>query len=350
MTFDLSKLGWGPFFQQQLSLEEIEETIACRVMAVHRGQLTLSMNGQVHSLPIAGKIIKEHDENPITVGDWVLVSNHTREYIRLLDRNSLIKRQAAGSDKSQQLVAANINTVFIVTSCNEDFNLSRLERYLAFAYAADVFPVIVLNKKDLCDDPEEYLRNVRTLGANIIVEAVNAHDPATLDVLQVWCKPGQTIALLGSSGVGKSTLVNALGAEHQKTGGIRTDDAKGRHTTTHRSLLPLQNGAVLLDSPGMRGIGMTESGEGIASAFEDIVELSKTCRFSDCQHDQEPGCAVKTALENDELSERRLRSYNKLLAEQERNDATIAEHRKKAKETVKYHKKVQSHQKSLKGH
>ena len=161
-----------------------------------------------------------------------------------------------------------------------------------------------------------------------------------------WCKLGQTVAMVGSSGVGKSTLANALGATNQKTGAIREDDAKGRHTTTHRSLLPLEGGAVLLDSPGIRGVGLVDSGIGVAEAFEDIADLAAQCRFNNCSHDSEPGCAVKAALAEGDISERRLGNYNKLMAEQAHNDATIAERRKKDKDMGKFHKKVKGAKKS----
>ncbi len=344
-----TQLGWGAKLQQQLSFEEMEQTIPFRVMAVHRGQLVLSSGEEEQVLPIVGKLLQERDQSPVTVGDWVLVSRDTGAFIRLLDRFSLIQRQSAGTDKSQQMVAANVDTMFIVSSCNADFNLSRLERYLSVAYAAEVYPVIVLTKRDVADDPHSYAEMARTLGASILVELINAHDPETMIGLRDMCTPGQTIALVGSSGVGKSTLANTLGATHQKTGGIREDDAKGRHITTHRSLHPLSNGAVLLDSPGMRGFGLADVAAGVATVFEEIDELSQKCRFSDCQHDQEPGCAVQAAIENEELSQRRMKNYSKLIAEQERNAASIAERRKKDKATVKFHKKVQAHRRSNKG-
>jgi len=344
----LTRLGWGSKFQQQLSFEEIEHTTPCRVMAVHRGQLVLSDGEDEQVLPIVGKLLQVRDQDQLIIGDWVLVSNDTGDFVRLLDRFSLIQRQSAGTDKSQQMVAANIDTMFIVSSCNADFNLSRLERYLTIAYSAEVYPVIVLTKRDVADDPHCYADMARTLGANILVELINAHDPETMIGLQDLCAPGQTIALVGSSGVGKSTLANTLGAKPQKTGGIREDDAKGRHTTTLRSLHPLANGAVLLDNPGMRELGLAGATTGVATVFEEIYELSKKCRFSDCQHDQEPGCAVRAAIDNEQLSQRRMKNYSKLMAEQHRNAATIAERRKKDKDTAKFHKKVQAHKSSKK--
>ena len=342
----LTRLGWGAQLQRQLSSEEMEQTTPCRVMAVHRGQLVLSSGEDERMLPIAGILLQERDQCLVTVGDWVLVSNDTGAFVRLLDRFSLIQRQSAGTDKSRQMVAANVDTMFIVSSCNADFNLSRLERYLTIAYAAEIYPVIVLTRRDVADDPRSYADMARTLGADIRVELINARDPETMTGLRDFCAAGQTIALVGSSGVGKSTLANSLGATSQKTGGIREDDAKGRHITTHRSLHPLSSGAVLLDNPGMRGLGLADVAAGVATAFAEIDELAQKCRFSDCQHDHEPDCAVRAAIENDELSQRRVNNYAKLMAEQERNAASIAEQRKKDKATVKFHKKVLAQKKS----
>jgi ribosome biogenesis GTPase len=342
----LTRLGWSAQLQQQLSFEEMEQTTPCRIMAVHRGRLELSNGEEEQVIPVADMLLQEGGQDQVTAGDWILVSNDSGDFVRLLDRFSLIQRQSAGTLKSQQMVGANVDTMFIVSSCNDDFNLSRLERYLAIAHAADVYPVIVLTKRDVANDPQSYVDMARTLGPNILVELINAHDLATMSGLQDLCKPGQTIALVGSSGVGKSTLANTLGAKPQKTGGIREDDAKGRHTTTHRSLHPLSNGAVLMDNPGMRGLGMAGIGAGVAMVFEDIDEYSQKCRFSDCSHDQEPGCAVRAAIENNELSERRLKNYSKLMAEQERNAASNAERRKKDKATVNFHKNVQAHKRS----
>ena len=340
MRPELTSLGWNSFFEEQLSPEEFNGAHICRVMAVHRGQLILSKGDQELPQNLTKKMLQDLGDYQVTIGDWLLVSKGTGDFLRLLDRKTLIKRQAAGDDNSQQMVAANIDTLFIVTSCNEDFNLSRLERYLAFAYSSDTYPVIVLTKQDMCENPQDYVEKARTLGPAIMVEVVNARDPATTAGLKSWCKAGQTIALVGSSGVGKSTLANVLGAEHQKTGEIREDDAKGRHTTTHRSLLQLANGAVLLDSPGMRGLGLADGAFGVAEAFEDIVQLTHQCRFSDCKHDREPGCAVKGALASQGLSPRRLANYNKLMAEQQHSVATTAERRKKNKDMVKFHKKA----------
>lgn len=342
----LTPLGWGSFYQQQLSPDELDQSSPCRVMAVHRGQLILSSGEQEMTIHLSGKMLRAEGDQQLTVGDWILMSPETGAFLRRLDRKNLIKRRAAGTDNSDQLVAANIDSLFIVTSCNDDFNLSRLERYLAFAHAAEVYPVIVITKKDKCQTPEDYEARARTLGPTIMVETINARDPEKLGGLKEWCAPGQTIALVGSSGVGKSTLANSLGAELQRIGEIRKDDAKGRHTTTHRSLLPLSGGALLLDSPGMRQLGLADDGAGVEAVFEEIAELARQCRFSDCQHDREPGCAVREALENGSLSPRRASNYTKLLAEQRHYSATVAERRKKDKAMGKFHKKVKAAKKS----
>jgi len=349
-TLGLSSLGWNASFEQQLSNEELEQTQPYRVMEAHRGEVILSMGNEELVLPLKGKKLAGLNGDQITVGDWLLISRDDGAFIRLLDRTSLIKRQSAGLDGPPQMVAANINTLFIVTSCNEDFNLSRLERYLVIAYAAGVYPVIVLTKQDLIDDATSYVEKARTLGKNIAVEIVSGLVPSTLNCLQNWCKLGQTIALVGSSGVGKSTLVNGLGAAPQKTGKIRESDAKGRHTTTHRALLPIADGPVLLDSPGMRGLGLVDASHGLDVVFEEVIDLSLKCRFSDCQHDQEPGCAIKGAIGNQVLTQRRVNNYNKLIAEQKYHSAPEIERRRIDKNAATNKKKGNFGKKSNRRH
>lgn len=346
----LSKIGWEPFYQQQLDSVEWEETCPVRVTAVHKGQLIVSDGIKEKNIIIKGKMLTEIIELQATVGDWLLLSSKTNEFIRLLDRKSLFIRKSPGTSNTRQLVAANVNTLFIVTSCNEDFNLSRLERYLAFAYDAGVEPVIILTKIDMIDDPDPFIHKAQTLNDFVMVEAVNALKPETLSPLFAWCKKGQTIALMGSSGVGKSTLVNSLGAQNQKTAPIREDDAKGRHTTTYRSLLPLSNGAILLDSPGMRQLQLSDSKNGLSEVFCDIEKLAMECRFKNCQHNIEPGCAIKNAIENGSLDPRRLSNYTKLLAEHERNTSTLAERRKRERALGKFYKSVKEHTKKKKNY
>ena len=332
----LGQLGWQPLFQQQLTLDDYEQTIVARVMAHHRsGYLLQTEQGQIrleihHSLPA------------MTVGDWLLL-DHDHQFVRLLERSSLFSRKAAGRKVAEQYIAANVDSLFIVCSLNQDFNLSRIERYLALAREANVEPVIVLTKQDLCDDSDDKRAAVQALDPMLMVEAVNALDASTYDVLSAWCKTGKTVAFMGSSGVGKSTLINTLmGESIQQTKAIREDDSKGRHTTTSRTLHFMPSGAVLIDTPGMRELQLADCESGVNETFADIEELSRQCRFSDCQHHGEPGCAVQKALETGELDSRRVNNYFKLQAEQARNSASLAEQRAKSKQLGKLYRSIQS--------
>lgn len=255
----LPQLGWSHFFQQQLSLEELDSTIVSRVAAVHGQTIeTISEQGH-HQIPLPGNWLQLDVLQRPTVGDWILLDRATMRPLRILERKSLFRRKAAGIEAKSQLMAANIDTLFIVTSCNLDFNVSRLERYLALAYEAQVEPVVVLTKSDLIDDVSDYVAQARSLKRDLIVEAVNALDGESTSMLSCWCGSGQTVALTGSSGVGKSTLINTLCRQtEQSTAPIREDDAKGRHTTTSRSLHFLPDGGMLIDNPGMRELQLVD--------------------------------------------------------------------------------------------
>ncbi|WP_045498633.1 ribosome small subunit-dependent GTPase A [Vibrio hyugaensis] len=322
----LKLLGWKPFFQQQLTLDDYEDTLFARVIAHHRsGYVVVSEQGETH-LPIQASLPS------MTVGDWVIL-NHQQQFSRLLERRSLFSRKAAGSKVAEQLIAANVDTVFIVCSVNHDFNLSRIERYLTLVNEADVEPVIVLTKADLCDDVDELKTQVQRLDPLLMVESVNGLDESSVSKLMSWCGEGQTVAFIGSSGVGKSTLVNTLlGEQEQETGGIREDDSKGRHTTTSRSIHLLPSGGVLMDTPGMREIQLADCEAGVNETFSDIEALAEQCRFGDCQHQTEPGCAVQVAIEDGTLEMRRFTNYQKLLREQAHNGATLAKKRAQSKQ------------------
>jgi ribosome biogenesis GTPase len=332
--YTLSDLGWSHFFQQQLSLEDYEKYTPYRVFGVERSILRLI--GDIGSVSLDVMPSME----PITVGDWLLLdSNH--QFHRLLDRFSLFSRRAAGTEARRQLMSANVDVAFLVTSLNQDFNLNRLERYLALANEANVEPVIVLTKVDCCDNPQQYIEEVQSLGALIDFVAVNSLDGTSLEQLTPWCQVGKTIAFLGSSGVGKSTLINTLsGLTIQRTSDIRQDDDKGRHTTTSRSLHVLPTGALLLDTPGMRELQLLECEHGLEETFSDIAELAQSCKFADCKHEQEPGCMVRKAIEDGNLDPRRLESYRKLLKEQAFNTASLAERRAKDRQFGKHVKSV----------
>lgn len=339
----LDQLGWQSFFQQQLSLEEWEFSHPARVIEQHRSELWLVSCSGEHRLPII------HSMPDIVVGDWLLL-DHDWHYERLLERKTCFQRKAAGTEVKYQLISANIDTAFIVCSMNEDFNLNRIERYLSLVNEAQVEPVIVLTKSDLSTSPEEFMDLATRHNPTISIEAINGLSTESVSKLAPWLTKGKTVCVLGSSGVGKSTLVNTLlGEEKQETKGIREDDAKGRHTTTRRSLISLKSGALILDTPGMREIQLTDCKAGIETTFSDIQQLASQCRYHDCQHKQEPGCSVRRAVEAGILDERRLENYLKLLQEEAFNSASMMERRAKDKSLGKFYKRTLAESQKLKG-
>ncbi len=317
----LHLLGWQPFFAQQCSVDELAQTPPVRVTTVHR-------NGA----EAVGETINAFLSPTLeaTVGDWVLFDADQPTHSRVLERKSLIKRRAPGHDRKLQLIAANLDTAFITTSCNADFNVARLERYIALAFEAEVTPVILLTKPDLAD-PAPYIAQASAISDTVPVIALNAKSDEPCEKLAPWCKPGQTVAFLGSSGVGKSTLVNAIAQAGLDTQGIREDDAKGRHTTTRRELFFIPDGCAVLDTPGMRELQMTDAASGLAELFDDLDTLAQSCKFNDCAHDTEPGCAIKAALASGEIDEARFHRWQKLIAEDAFNSASLAERRAKDK-------------------
>ena len=340
-TPSLIELGMRPFFQQQLSLDELENSHLGRVVEHHKTEVVLL--GEQGTMRFALTPGLEQ----ICVGDWVVFDDS--RILRVLERASIIKRKAAGSKHAFQLIAANIDTVFIVTSLNDDFSLNRIERYLALIKNAHIEPVVVLTKADTCPDVEKYCLQVQSLDSLLSVIAINALKEEGCDLLTPYCRKGQTLAFMGSSGVGKSTIVNALlGSDELKTAGIREQDSKGRHTTTFRSIKWLPNGALLMDTPGMRELQLSDSKQGIERAFEDVELLANSCRFKDCQHQTEPDCAVIKAIEMGSLSIRRLENYRKLLAENEHNNASMAEKRAKQRAFSKMVNTVQKQNRSIK--
>ncbi|AZR80878.1 GTPase RsgA [Thiomicrospira sp. S5] len=332
--YSLHQLGWKPFFQHQLSLDALETLIPARVFGVERSIIQLLTTEGPLSMTITQSIPN------LAVGDWVLIDAEHR-FVRLLDRASLFSRKAAGTRVDRQLISANVDSVLIVSSLNNDFNLNRIERYLALAHEAGVEPIAVLTKADLCDEPESFVEAVQALDRMLPVFAVNAHDSVTLQALELWLSPSHTLAFLGSSGVGKSTLVNTLlGGDVQETNRIREDDSRGRHTTTARSLHLTASGLLLLDTPGMRELQLADCEQGVEETFADIATLAEQCKFSDCQHQSEPGCAVRAAIESGQLAERRLVNYHKLMKEQAFNAVTLAEKRTQDKRFSKMVKSV----------
>ncbi|NQZ81094.1 MAG: ribosome small subunit-dependent GTPase A [Colwellia sp.] len=343
-SFTLSQMGWTAFFQQQLSLEQWETLKLGRVSAQHRGHLEIMTTTSSNmSLAI------NSESSTSTVGDWILMDEHNR-YVQTLERFSLFSRKSAGSKVALQLIAANVNTAFIVCSLDGNFNLSRIERYLALVNNTGAEAVIVLTKADTCENVQTYVEQVRSLDTMLMVEAVDARETLSIKALKNWCAHGQTVVFIGSSGVGKSTLVNTLlNVDTQVTSPSRADDNRGRHTTTSRSLHLIPSGGLLLDTPGMRELQLVDCEDGIESTFSEIGELAEHCQFSNCQHQSEPGCAVKAAIVAGDVEQRRLTNYDKLLREQARNGATLAETRSKDRNLGRFYRDVQLEAKQRKG-
>jgi ribosome biogenesis GTPase len=314
MTADdtLQSLGWNAHFAGQVGSDEAQYTDPVRVMKVHRGQIAVSGAGsqQLVSPYIVGAL--PSDDHP-TVGDWLLLDRATQQPIRVLARTNLFKRRAPGDPAREQMIAANVDTVFIVASCNQDFSVARLERYVVLAREVGVHAVVVLTKIDLTDTLEEFVAAAQAIAPGLLIEPVDGRDPVDVARLADWCGRGKTVALLGSSGVGKSTLVNSLrGTSNIATQSIRARDDTGRHTTTAREMHRLAGGGWLLDLPGMRELQLADADAGIAEVFDDFTLAAENCRFSDCAHGVEPGCAVQAAIADGTLSLERFERWRKL--------------------------------------
>jgi len=339
----LQSLGWRPFFQSQV--EHDSDLLPARVLNVHRGRIEVAHMGGHEHVELTGRAASI----AIAVGDWVMLDTDSPKIDRCLERFGLFQRRAAGTGGEIQLIAANVDTLFIVTSANRDFNVARLERYLAIAHDAGAFPVIVITKADTVESVSDFVSEASALSPGVLVEALDARSPDDVEVLRPWCESGQTVALLGSSGVGKSTLVNTLTGEHQQTTEVREDDQRGRHTTTSRSMHRLPHGGWLIDTPGMRELQLVDVGDALDDVFAEVAALTAECRFSDCSHESEPGCAVQAAIESGTLDADRLQRYRKLLSEDRRNTETMAERRSRDKNFGKMIKSVLAEKRKDKG-
>jgi ribosome biogenesis GTPase len=317
----LEELGWSPFFAEAWSdLSSPEGRVPARVVVAHARVLRVRAAEGERLAELSGRLrqaARASVDRP-AVGDWVVL--HPRAGRALVEvvlpRRTAFVRRAAGNVTEQQVLAANVDTVFLVMGLDRDFNPRRIERALVLAWESGADPVVLLNKSDLCDDIDARRAEVEVAAPGVPVRVIAAKEGEGLEALAPWLRRGRTVALLGSSGVGKSTIVNRLlGEERQKTREVRESDQRGRHTTTHRELVALPSGGLLLDTPGLREIQLWGTEEGLATAFEDIQALAPGCRFRDCAHQSEPGCAVRAAVEAGELPGARLASFQKLQAE-----------------------------------
>jgi ribosome biogenesis GTPase / thiamine phosphate phosphatase len=341
----LWELGWRQFFQSQLTDDEIVSMLPVRVVGVERSVFHVAGVSGMHTLP-ARRLPVGDEERSVTVGDWLLVDAERRTPIRMLERFGDFRRKAAGTGRKIQLIAANVDTLFIVTSADGDFNIARLERYLALAREGGANPVFVISKADLHAEVELLLTQATVLGP--LVETVDARDTDSVAGLRTWCSTGQTVALVGSSGVGKSTLINTLSKAAQETRGVRRSDSKGRHTTTSRSMHRLADGGWLVDTPGMRELQLFDVAEALDDVFGEITDLARRCRFADCAHESEPGCAVRAAIDDGRVDAERLKRMNKLRSENYRHTASIAERRARERSQGQLYKSIQKDMKDRK--
>lgn len=344
----LKHLGYNKKLEEYISTNQLEQFLMGRIVAEHKERYIVQTSEKTLNAEITGNLrfsAQSREDFP-AVGDWVaLISYDSDSAIihKVLPRFSVLTRQAVGKFGEIQIIATNIDVAFIVQAVDRDFNLNRMERYLSLCNNSDIKPVILLSKTDLVDktELEETIVQIQKRVKNIPVMSLSSETNDGYENFTQFFTPYKTYCFLGSSGVGKSTIVNRLaGSEVLKTNAISSSTQKGRHTTSHRELIVLPNKSIVIDTPGMREIGLTENPDGLELTYDEISELSKHCRFNDCTHTNEKGCAVIHAVEDGELSMDMLENYQKLVREQIHFSSSIKEKRQKSKEQGKMYKAI----------
>lgn len=320
---NLEELGWNEKFQEEFEDNSNENSIQARIFRAERDNYWIHTSSGDYQAKVSGKFRHEavgKGDFP-AVGDWVVVNMDETDSLavihKVLKRKSKFSRKVAGEKTDEQVLVSNIDYSFIVCGLDNDFNLRRIERYLTLTWSSGSIPVIILNKADLCDDSNSCVEDVEDIAIGVPVHTMSAKDNLGLDIFQKYLKDGKTAVLLGSSGVGKSSIINTLmGNDILKTDSVREDDSRGRHTTTSRQMYKIPSGGLLIDTPGLRELQIwVEDEDDVKNVFNDIDEIAQNCRFDDCEHETEPGCAVKEALESGEIDQKRFQSYLKLKRE-----------------------------------
>ncbi len=351
----LEELGWTPEFQDHVQALDLPDLVPARIVRQDPYSY-FAMTGEATVMAeLSGRFRPggEDEQDRPAVGDWVALLPHeegdTALIHALLPRRGGFARQRAGTVTGAQVVAANIDAVFIVMGLDGDFNLRRLERYLALCWNSGAAPVVLLNKADLSDDPQARTAEVEGVAMGVDIHALSAKQGDGFEAVEGYLGPGRTVAFIGSSGVGKSTMVNRLlGAEAMAVGEVRDDDDKGRHTTTHRELFVLPGRGIVIDTPGMRELQMWGGEDSLRGAFPDIEDLAQTCKFRDCAHESEPGCAVLAAVDSGAVDADRFQSYLKLKAELahmalRQSEASKREERLRSRKQGRMYKAIQKH-------